>query len=275
MQLEVWFVKKIGCPLAVWLLMLGNVNKRGVTPHGWYYRVFGNRASGDPFTSLFNSLLNIMFHLFIFCIVLKFTILAVIARIRMLVQGDDNVERVPRQWRRINVQHYMEMLGFDAKAVYRNNTHEVEFCSMRLYRVAEGYAFVPKLGRVLSKIAYFIDPPLVDPKILVRGTALGMMYTSVLPPFKCYFNHLLALTKGVEAHPIRRQEWQMIFTTVTCTPETLSDLNMVYGWTEHMQTLFEHEVLCAKVKSDVVGPIFRFFCDVDTAAKQTYIHTHN
>lgn len=272
MRLEVWFVKKLGCPLAVWLLMMGNINKRGVTPHGWYYRVLGNRASGDPFTSLFNTLLNIMFHLFIFCEVLKFTITAVIKRIRMLVQGDDNVERVPRSWRRINVQYYMGLLGFDAKAVYRNNPHEVEFCSMRLYRVGEGYAFVPKLGRVLSKIAYFIDPPVIDPMVLLRGTALGMMHTTVLPPFKTYFEHILNITSHVEAHPVGRAEWQMIFKPVTCTSETLSDLNLVYGWDEEKQRIFTSEVYKAKIKSDTVGPMYRFFCDVDTAAPQTYLH---
>jgi len=271
MELEVWLVKALRCPLAVYLLMKGNINKRGITPHGWYYNVSGNRASGDPFTSLFNSLLNIMFHLFVFCVVLRMSILVVVSLIRMLVAGDDNAMRVPRSWKRINLKHYMLLLGFDAKALYRDCPHEVEFCSMRLYRVGEGYAFAPKLGRVLSKIAYFIDPPNVDPLVLLRGTALGMQHTTFLPPFKKYFDKILEITSHVESHPLRREEWQMLFVPLTCTSETLSDLDLIYGWSELLQLSFSEEINNASAKTVSVGETFRYWCDVDTAAEKEFL----
>jgi len=61
-ELEVWLAKKFGAKCAVLDLMRANINTHGVTNHGIKYSVKGTRKSGDPYTSLMNSILNGLMH---------------------------------------------------------------------------------------------------------------------------------------------------------------------------------------------------------------------
>jgi hypothetical protein len=265
MEAEVWLARRLNLPKATVALMKGNINLRGATRNGWRFTCPGTRKSGDPYTSCFNSLLNIMLHLYAIHVTTGKDVLEIKRGIRMLVQGDDNLMKIPFSWPVIDFKNIMSQLGFEAKAVYRSSSHLVEYCSMRLIRVLGGYNFVPKLGRVLCKAAYFIDPPKADPLVLVRGTALSLYAaTSFLPPFKTYFDKLLQLTSSVESRPIKRFEWQMNLVSSVQTPETLLDLNAIYGWSHEIQASFEKEIQQVALGCTSVGPVFRWFCQQDT-----------
>jgi hypothetical protein len=273
-KLEVWMCKQLRCPRATYDLMLTNINKRGITTGGWYYSLPGIRASGDPFTSLFNSIMNAMLHMYIFCD--HYGIIWETARknIRMIIQGDDNLMTHTRSNYVPNWKKQMRRLGFDSISIYRDHFYDAEFCSMRLYPVAEGYCFGPKIGKVLSKCGYFIDPPQdLDPRILVRGTVLGMINNcSFLKPMEIFCEKILKLTNEVKNIPFKREEWQMRFSKCTSSVDTMLCLYHKYGWTNSMEGLFQIEIDNCHLGTDNVGPIFRYLCDADTAGVKQYMH---
>jgi len=63
----------------------------------------------------------------------------------------------------------------------------------------------------------------------------------------------------------------MLFVPLTCTNETLSDLDLIYGWSELMQLSFSEEINKADAKTPSVGETFRYWCDVDTAAEKEFL----
>jgi hypothetical protein len=199
--LELWLFKKWGAPLAVLQLVEGNMMTHGYTHHGWKYSCYGTRKSGDPYTSLMNSVINGVSHLYLYCKWTNKTVKAAQQSLFMLVQGDDNCmwhrELTTFPWRQ-----GMAWLGFDSTASYRVHYDEIEFCSCRLYKTTEGYVFGPKPGKVLAKFGYIINPPAnVSRESMMRGVALGLKCnSSFIPPLKVVVDRVLELTEGHKAY---------------------------------------------------------------------------
>jgi hypothetical protein len=265
-EYEVWLARKFGAPRAVLDLMTANISTHGKTTHGWKYKIDATRKSGDPYTSLFNSILNGITHLYLYH---KFNWLrettaepffvyservwhVLSQRVKMALQGDDNAL--------VHFEHYhypwklgMQFLGFEAEAIYRNSFDELEFCSCRFYKVVDQYGvpavtFGPKPGRVMAKLGVVIDPPRdVNPKSLLRGICLGLRaQVSFVPPIACVVERLLALTEGCEAYYLRANiEHSMRFSgprKYFACAETYHALDVCYGWNHTFQSLFELRV---------------------------------
>jgi len=266
LKLEVWLVRRLKAPKATVKLMQNNVNTSGNTTHGIKFKTLGTRKSGDPYTSLFNSIMNIMFHMFIMCNTLNKTFQQVFVVIRMLVQGDDNVLKIPSLIQKIDFKANMLKLGFSAKASYKKPT-EVQFCSMRLYPVKGGWTFLPKIGKVLCKFGNFVDPPVnAKPEVLVRGSALGL-YAGVacLPAFKAYMDKVLDATRGFENHPVKREDWQMSLKPCEASIDTHYFFGLHYDYDHFLHKSFIREIDKISFSSVSIGPIFRWLCDRDTA----------
>lgn len=273
MELECWMFEYFKCPLAVSMLCRANIDTKGVTSNGFFFFAKGRRKSGDPYTSLGNSIFNAMFHLYIVWKEKGTSMSQMRCLLRMLVQGDDNAMSLPSSWKKIDFKKWMYLLGFKAKAVYRVRWIDVEFCSMRLYPVLEGWTFAPKVGKVLSKFGFFVDPPFINPKQLVRGTVLGLINgVSFIEPFNIVMTHLMKLTDGVKAIPFTREEWQMRFSKCTATADTFYALSQIYSWDSGMKEIFTKEISKTKLGSSTVGPVFRWLCDTDTAGRQKCCH---
>lgn len=206
-ELEIWIARQYGAPTAVLQLMTANIETHGYTSCGWRYAVTGTRKSGDPYTSVFNSMLNALMHLFVFMRQTKLSINDARQSIRMLVQGDDNLMRHGGDrllWRPTFLK-----LGFDTESIYRANLSEAEFCSSVLMPTKTGHTFVPKLGRVLAKFGYFINPPKnVPPAAIIRGVCLGFGPLNELPWFKSFLDNMLERYQSSTVYYLKDHEFK-------------------------------------------------------------------
>jgi len=237
--------KLYGAPRLVVDLMMANVDTHGVTSQGFKYKVPGTRKSGDPFTSVFNSILNAMMHLFILCTVTGKKFDLIVKQCRMLVMGDDNLMRVPVK---INFKDHCLQLGFKSTGCYRSQFYEAEYCSSILVPCSKGYCFIPKPGKMLAKFGYFVDPPLyMDPSVLLFGVVNGLSHLKFVDLYKHIFNQV-----GVQVLTPKQQKqidrWlgytdKLVLEEVQATSETIPTLLLRYQFDWSMwRTLFSSTV---------------------------------
>jgi len=244
---EVWLADQFGAPRAVLDLMHANIMTHGISAHGWSYKCEGTRKSGDPYTSLMNSIINGVAHIFLYCDFSKRDLSSARHTLKMLVQGDDNLMR-HREGQHYNWQKGMAGLGFDSEAIYRQNSNQVEFCSSRLYTTNEGAVFGPKPGKVLAKFGYIINPPKgVTRASMMRGVALGLdKNCSFIAPLKTVIDRVLELTKGIKAYVPRKLQFtpfeeDALLPTQrhTASVETMLNLDFNYFWDYSTQSRFQ------------------------------------
>lgn len=277
-EFEVWLCKRMGAPRAVLDLMHANIATHGSTHHGWRYKCDGTRKSGDPYTSLMNSIINALSHLYLYCKWTNKSVDQARKSLRMLVQGDDNCMRHSEK-RKFPWRAGMAGLGFDSEAIYRAHPYEVEFCSCRLYKVKSGvWTFGPKPGRVLAKFGYIINPPVnVSRESMMRGVALGLKRgCCFIPPINSVIERVLELTDGHVAWYERKQfhafdglEEEPLKPKVyheTCV-DVMSNLDMNYNWDYGRQSHFDADV--AKLNfGDELGKYAQLLYDRDTSGPQ-------
>nr|WRQ65287.1 polyprotein [Tolivirales sp.] len=146
-------------------------NTVGFTSKGVFYKVKFTRKSGDPNTSVGNSIVNAE------CADTIMTKLGY--DYKMVVQGDDNLivirgtmsELEKKVLRKTVVAEYLK-LGFVAKVKVSDQWHDVEFCSSLFWPVKDGYVLGPKIGRRLPKIGFSLKQ--LTPG-QVKGMLLGLM----------------------------------------------------------------------------------------------------
>ncbi len=278
-QYEHWLCKKFGAPKAVLQLVWANINTHGITQHGWRYKRKGMRKSGDPYTSIFNSIINGMAHMFLYC---RFTgrhPKFIRGFIRMLLQGDDNAlchkERQKFPW-----VPFMAELGFEAEALYRDTPELLEFCSMRLYMTGEGWVFGPKPGRVLAKLGFVVNPPVnVDLKSLLKGIVLGLRVTAhYIPPLRAVIDRVLELTEDVkelskgQMHKFDKWQQHKMTSKMRHTEgETMVTLNMVYDWDYVDQANLERDLRNMQLGDEWPTPLVELLMDRDVSAPQQHV----
>ncbi len=229
------------------------------------------RKSGDPFTSSFNSIINGMSHMFLYC---RFTDRLpdrLKGFIRMLLQGDDNLlnhkEKTRYPWVR-----FMAMLGFESEALYRDSPETCEFCSMRMYETGEGWVFGPKPGRVLAKLGFIVNPPLnVDMRSLLRGIVLGLKVNAhYIPPLRAVINRVLELTENaprLKAGVLHKiDKWDKH--KMKCRKEhtegnKMLTLNVVYDWDYSDQSRLEADLRKMQLGDEWPSPLVELLMDRD------------
>jgi len=273
LKLEVWIAKIFGAPRAVVQLMDANCDCHGYTSQGIRYERKGCRCSGDPHTSLFNSVQNGLMHLFIYCIVNSCSVKQAMSELKMLVAGDDNIGSHYGQ--KIDWATWMAKLGFESKPYYRPNPALAEFCSMRLTPVQGGWTFVPKPGRVINKIAYCFDrPPNVSRESLIRGTALSLLDAAwPCPPLKAFLLRILELTEGNQAYKPKDEPWKMLAGRSEPDVATWEQLGYIYGWTQEMQSEWERLLSAADLSTQFSHPYFDLLLHTDTDGPKEYAST--
>jgi hypothetical protein len=258
-------------PKAVVQLVQMNIQTHGATSTGISYRVRGTRKSGDPYTSLYNSILNALMHVWIIARRNTWSVATCSTRIVMYVQGDDNAMSVKGIYP--NVTAEMLALGFSSKFLRRTNYVQLEFCSMRIQAVKEGYTFGPKIGRVLSKTGYYINPPQnISRKAIVKGTMLGLVNSSHhLLPLMSYIKTQLRLCGDVVAYTHRKEEWKTVGAKCTPTLQTMADLQQQTMWTYDKQKMLDRDLdrMC-NLEDMFDTPLVRMLCDRETAAVGSY-----
>jgi len=249
-ELEIWICKQFGIPRAPTDLYTTNLSTHGYTRHGVYYEVDGTRKSGDTGTSVLNTLLNLLMHAYIYCTFRSKPVTWEQARdfFFCLATGDDDVLG-DAAYADVDWAAGMRALGFESKPIRRNHPSEVEFCSTILlpvtYPDGPGWAFVPKLGRMISKACVTLRCKRDSDRIaILRGTALSLLAcTSGSPPHRAYVRRVLELTAGVTPIMPYDEPWKFSSTSSGIdNPETHAALEKRYGWTPELQVDWEREL---------------------------------
>jgi hypothetical protein len=267
LELELWIMSWFGCPPAVRALIKANINTRGVTSHRVKYKRKGMRKSGDPYTSVGNSVLNGVIHLFIYCDSTGCSVLRSKELLYMLIQGDDSlIVYLPTIF--IDWVGCMLKCGFNSEAIYRDQIYKAEFCSNLFYETSLGLMMAPKPGKVISKLGYFISPPRnILPQAIVRGTALGLYNAcNHIPPLKAYLDRILQLTSGHKAYYLNEfADWKLKYTLAESVPSTQVTLIHRYEWTDAMQASFEKSLVKCQLGKEYNEPLFDLLCDRDSS----------
>jgi hypothetical protein len=167
LQSEIDVNVALKCPAIVKQLMTTMLNTAGRTTSGLKYRRIGTRHSGDPNTSVGNSILNCCLNSYFFQHYLKrFKADRTLPAYRGLVQGDDVFIRYHASgWREEEIEgHYVNFtkaLGLEPKVQHRPIGHPGSFCSHWFVRVKKGdrvrTVLYPKVGRALLRLGYAFE----------------------------------------------------------------------------------------------------------------------
>lgn len=266
--LELFLAKWMGATPAVLSLMRANIQTHGYTSQGIKYSVRGTRKSGDPYTSVFNSVLNGLMHVYVLNAA-GMRIENMHSELRMLVQGDDNLLRHDSRYR--PDWSILLRLGFKAENNYRSSLYEAEFCSSRLYAVeGDRWNFGPKIGRLVNKLGSFVLPPKhVHPLAILRGVALGLVTFDYVPLVPEIVRMLLVNTEGHEAYYERPQDWKMKY--LPSKPDPVRNgylMDTVYGLDTYMISKIKSELASKKIGDPIDSTVFELLYDKDTAARQ-------
>jgi hypothetical protein len=188
--------EKLGCPRKILNLMERQDCPFVRTKRGWTYTLQGTRKSGEPETSMGNSLLNGLLHRHIF------TSLFGRGGYKVIIMGDDMLASVdPAVWDRWDSNVYtafVNSLGLTPEIKVHDTWRKASFCSSyfwpceltRNYSSSYGtwqageQAFVmfPKTGRLLSKFGYAIGEPTRVDEQRLKGIGLGHMPHGLVVP---------------------------------------------------------------------------------------------
>lgn len=132
-----------------------------------------------------------------------------------------------------------------------------EACSGRFWAVGGTYVFGPKIGRILCKTFWKIDPPKRSKwKSHLRSVAMGLRYNCHhIPILRSVISNILRNTEDTPAHHYGRAEreyWKFNAAEPhEATLETFAQMNFLYG--------FSYETILAEEdwlsKQDLSGPI--------------------
>lgn len=268
-RLESWMFKKFGANPLQMQLFDHNINTHGYTHGGIKYSVKGTRKSGDPWTSVFNSVLNGLMHLYTFERLTGWSYEKCRRSFKIVVQGDDSVCRYMGP--RLNFRRPLLELGFDCECNHRSTLDEVEYCSNLMYKVERGYAMGPKPGRVLMKFGYFVDPPTdVHPLSLLRGVAMSNAhFATYVPMLRVLVDRILDLTVGYKEHFVKLYDWQIRSSDERPDIEYCSYLMYKrYYLSPMMVDDLETDLSKKKLGENYKNPYYRLLFDRDTDGNQ-------
>jgi hypothetical protein len=269
-KLEVSLARKFGVRGAALELMEANIDTRGMTSHGIKYKCKGTRKSGDPYTTLFNSILNGLLHLYCISNGGQVPLPMVLPRFRMLVVGDDNLTShdycvEPDWW-------LMRLLGFDTKDKYCDTYSDAEFCSNVPVETQSGWVFTPKLGRVLNKFGVFLNPPVrIRWQCLLRGVVLGLQQPmGHLEPMQILIQRVLQITASYDAFTVKDGDWKMSYRSRS--PIVHGSLHLInrYHFCHSMLLVYKKYILSLGLSSRLTSELFQILYDRETAGPQEF-----
>lgn len=279
-QLELSLFKMFKPPVAVLQLLKEDANQtRGVTASGLAFsmrtRKFGKkirlvkacqRPSGRPDTSLSNTFINMLIRIWGYCLTWGLPFHMVRAIVRVLLQGDDGASHSPASLPRVNWRDVFARAGFDLEYKLVRGPTYLSFCSMLNYPVAGGHCFGPKVGRILGKTCFALDPhEKIDLKQVARGICLGLAAPATfIRPLQMWVDRLLELCGEGDVINWHREEWQMEFSSATPDATTATFLNERYGWCPAMETMFAQELKANTFGGGQGGVVYNHLICVDT-----------
>jgi len=235
----------------------------GTTRQGLRYSVPATMKSGSSTTSLQNSLLNLITHLFVVCEITGKTCAEVLEHVKIIVNGDDNVLAYPQSWKGLTptrIKQEFEVLGLVAKPV-RKTKRTVVFCASRPWPVKGGGCVMgPDFARHAGKIGLsLLDPG--DADAWMGGVLKGYKNVSLHVPFwrALWLSLTAKYPTGSERLPQHRHQLaEKSYETCQATWDMVSE---VYGLTAadeaELFALFESLPRTALVSHPALAVLFQ------------------
>jgi hypothetical protein len=155
---------------------------RGSTRAGHKYSVPFTVKSGASTTTVQNSVINAVAHLWAISETTKWTLVEIMERVVIIVNGDDNVIiDISGLLDEIAIAARLRSLGLVPK-IKATTLGAVTFCASRLLQTDTGLIAVPTLGRLLPKVCWSLMPQ-DDPYKWVQDVLAGMRHVAKVTPF--------------------------------------------------------------------------------------------
>jgi hypothetical protein len=228
---------------------------KGYTNYGDSYKVNGTRKSGDPNTSIGNSLLNILVHSYA---LQKQGI--PLSDFKLMVLGDDMVLLSKVRVDIDKATNLIKGLGFNPKFKYTNKESELEFCSSNFVPTVNSNILVTKFGRFLTKLSVAITKGnLIDPLPHNHAVAIGYRYLWDHP---LYGNVLLRLyAQSKHTVPSKYDDYWLL-NVPTMNPDFKTDLLSDFYYSRYGYTVDQIVKSLNGVLEGVYVPADVVFSDV-------------
>jgi hypothetical protein len=227
----------------------------GQTQHGLVYECPGTRKSGDPNTTLGNSLIN--------ALVIAYALSKCgIDDFRILVGGDDCVISTFRPFDIKYFDFVLGSLGFRPKSK-RVEPHLVDFYSSWFIPSSSGVVLTPKLGRMFAKIGFSVKP-LVRPREWLAGVIRGNydLYYHV-PWVRAFNDKMLALLAGVIPEFSSREFKINVGRRSESSVEGRWALSAIYGISTDQEKSYYEWLSTLTLDGKLDHPVFQKFTLVD------------
>jgi hypothetical protein len=174
---------------------------KGHSKHGLKYKVNATRKSGDPNTSVGNSLLNIAINASVFDTMFG------VGNYKLIVLGDDMLCAVdPKQaylWNETTYVSFMLSLGLEPEIKVHKDNYAASFCSSYFWPCETGilntrYVLAQKPGRALSKFGYALgDATKKDEQRLLGVVRSLLPHAEAVPGLREFLKNLICAGDSV------------------------------------------------------------------------------
>jgi len=188
-----------------------------------------------------------------------------------IFQGDDNATR--GDVKDINWTERFLDYGFSAKPIVCENGWDVEFCSTRLSTSTQGPVFVPKAGKMISKLSVVRQFNGKHPSLILRSAAMSLWKSSLPDPIlRIVLAHILRLTTDFVGKEIQYKTDWTFEDGVECEPdmEAIAQCSTHYGM--DLAKLQELDVFMNQqptLRQCFDHPYIHMIIDADTPLAQT------
>lgn len=251
-------------------LMRANLQVHGASMEGVKFQAPYCRMSGDPQTTLMNTVWNLLAMAYVYCS--ERNIHPRGMDVLFLAGGDDS--QLNYDGPRIDFESRLAALGLPATVKHVDHLNQVEFLSSRLTRTSRGWRFIPMVGKMAAKLAFSVRATKETAGPILRGGALSMIASfSSSPPGIAILRTFLRITQGVSEAMPKDEPWKMLMSnTGSATDETWDDLADQYGWDEKMQEQLEDDLSrVTKWGTTIDSGALALLMDIDCSRKDTSV----
>lgn len=259
-----------GLPTLSRQLMRANLKVHGGSMEGVKFTAPYCRMSGDPQTTLMNTVWNLLAMAFVYCT--ERNIHPREMDVLFLAGGDDS--QLNYDGERIDFESRLAALGLPATILHVDHLNQVQFLSSRLTRTSRGWRFIPMVGKMAAKLAFSVRADAENAGGLLRGAALSSIAPfSSSPPGLAILRTFLRITKDVVEISPKDEPWKMALSnTGSATDETWDDLADQYGWDEKMQEQLEEDLArVTKWGTSIDSGALALLMDIDCSRKDTFV----
>lgn len=264
---EVKLCRRYGIPVAPRQLLQSNVREvHGHSRQNVKFKMPYCRLSGDPHTTLFNTVWNLFAYMYVMCKKRQCSPLDLDALI--IGGGDDTV--VLYNGERVDFEAELASIGLPATFKHARELAQLEFLSCRLTRTSAGWRFIPKVGRLFIKFGHSVRADAMNGRGILKGAVNSMRDALQGSPIgRLFVEHWDRLSGNAKEIKAFDEPWTMSrCNTGQPNDETWHDLFVQYGWTRELQAALTRDLATVVDPGcTVVSAALQILVDTDTGRK--------